>query len=416
MKRSPSVLFVTPILGHPPKGGPELRIENSIKALSKISTLSIYSRTPCAAMGGARAVNFFKQHAVNFNFAPFCRQHEGLTGLLRRMINRLARAVSGRNLMSAVAETESDYGDVVKTALAQKADVIWLGYGNISYPLLRYIKQHCDLPVVLDTDSVWSRFVERELPFAHDEAERARIMEKAAKKTEEEQWGTQLADVTTGVSKVDMEYYQELVADPARVRLFSNVIDLDSYEPVPAPKGFKKPCMYLAGTFWPGSPMEDAARWTLDNVLPLLKQEVPDIHFYIAGRASNSVLADVNDASVTITGELPSVLPYLCNASVVIVPLRFESGTRFKILEAGACGTPVVSTRLGAEGIPVEHGQSILLADTPEDFTQAIIKVLQDQALANSLGANLRELIVNGYSLETLADEGRKIINYAVKG
>lgn len=415
MKRLPIILFVTPVLGHPPKGGPELRIENSIKALSKISALSLYCRVNRKSMGGKKAIRFFQRLTGKVYFGPFCSRQNELARIIIRGINLICRTVTGRNAILRAIEGEKDYADVVRTAQLLKVDVIWLGYGNISYPLLKYIKEHCTIPVVLDTDSVWSRYVLRELPYARNEEDREKIAAKGALKAEEERRGARLADVTTGVSEVDMVYYRELVNDSAKVRLFSNVIDLNSYAPVSPPNGFRKPCMYLAGTFWPGSPMEDAARWMLEHVLPLLKPELPDLHFYIAGKASDTILADVRDDNVTITGTLPSVLPYLSNATIAVVPLRFESGTRFKILEAGACGIAVVSTTLGAEGIPVEDGKDILIADTPEAFAWSVLRVVRDRELAASLGRNLRELVSNSFSLETLAQEGREILEYVMQ-
>lgn len=414
MLDKPSILFVTPVLGHPPKGGPELRIENSIKALAKVSTVSLYCRISHSQMGGDAAVRYLETFVNSIFFAPFCQRKLGLSSLVPRGINRISRTVIGRNLIIPSDKREDDYQDVVRTAESLGVDVIWVGYGNISYPLLRYIKEHSSFPVVLDTDSVWSRFVLRGLPYVKDEKEKKRIEKEGIQKEEEERWGTKLADITTGVSEIDMEYYRGLTNDPAKVHLFSNVIDLDYYAPVVPPDGFRKPCMYLAGTFWPGSPMEDAARWMLDLVLPLLKRELSGIHFYIAGRGSKEVLADVQDDDVTISGELTSVLPYLTNASVAVVPLRFESGTRFKILEAGACSIPVVSTTLGAEGIPAIDGKEILLADTPEDFARSVAKIIRDRELAISLARNLRELIANHFSIDTLARDGDEIINYLI--
>jgi len=214
------------------------------------------------------------------------------------------------------------------------------------------------------------------------------------------------------VSEVDAEYYRGLTGNPGSVHIFSNVIDLNSYKCVPPPREFTTPCIYLAGTFWVGSPMEDSARWLLELVLPILKQAVPDIHVYIAGRGSAQVLADIHDNAVTVTGELSTVLPYLTNATVAVVPLRFESGTRFKILEAGACGIPVVSTTLGAEGIPTTNGRDILIADTPEDFSQAIIEAIHDRKFAENLGMNLKELVTRRYSIDVLANEGQVVLDY----
>ena len=415
MKNRPTILFVTSVIGHPPKGGPELRIENSIKALHRISTLSLYCRVARANMGGEAAVDFLQRFANRIYFAPFCQRQTGPIFFISRVINWIARTVAGRNMIPDSVEGEDDYADVVSRAQSLKVDVIWLGYGNISYPLLKHIKEHSTIPVVLDTDSVWSRYVLRGLPYADNEAERRKIAEKGVQKAEEERWGTELADVTTGVSDVDVEYYRSLSSDPARVRRFSNVIDLDSYAQTSPPEDLQKPCIYLAGSFWPGSPMEDAARWMLEHVWPLLRQALPELHFYIIGKASDTVLADVRDDKVTITGTLPTVLPYLTNVSVVVVPLHFESGTRFKILEAGACSVAVVSTSLGAEGIPVENEKNILIADTPEDFAVSIIKIIRDQELATSLGRNLRELVAENFSLDALAKEGSEILDYVVK-
>jgi glycosyltransferase involved in cell wall biosynthesis len=191
------------------------------------------------------------------------------------------------------------------------------------------------------------------------------------------------------------------------------VVDTETYQQVPPPiANFKKPSIYLAGTFWRRSPMTDAVRWVIREVMPFLRQQIPDIHFYILGTGSAQELSDVNDPSITIVGKLPSVLPYLCYVNLALVPLRFESGTRFKILEAGACGTPVVSTTLGAEGIPVTHEEDILIADEPKIFADSIIRLITDRDLAIRLAENLKKLVHEKYSIVSLANEGRIILDY----
>jgi glycosyltransferase involved in cell wall biosynthesis len=116
--------------------------------------------------------------------------------------------------------------------------------------------------------------------------------------------------------------------------------------------------------------------------------------------------------NVTVTGRLESVLPYLCNTDVALVPLKFESGTRFKILEAGACKVPLVSTTLGAEGIPVVDGEHILIADDPMSFADAIIRLLENRSLANRLAVNCQDLVKEKYSVETLLLEAKRILGY----
>jgi len=404
------VIFVTPILQHPPKGGPQLRIENSIKALSRISDLHIYSRSSLAGIGGQSAVDFFRELVDGFYFAPFCRGRNAIVRFLYRYGNMATRTIFKRTIFGQ--ETKADYQDLIHTAEAIKADVIWLGYGNISYQLLEYIKAHSPLPVVLDTDSVWSRFVLRGLPYAVDESDRKIIVAEGRRKEAEEQWGTKLANVTTAVSEVDADYYRDVSDKPEKIHLFSNVIDPESYKKAFPPENFKRPCLYLAGSFWKGSPMEESARWVLDKIFPLVRERIPGIHFYIIGSGSDLILSDINDKNVTITGELNSVLPYLANAAVSIVPLHFESGTRFKILEAGVCGIPVVSTTLGAEGICVTDGKDILIADSIEEFAECIVRLIENPVLANTMGNNLKKLVNNKYSLDVLAQEGMKILEF----
>jgi glycosyltransferase involved in cell wall biosynthesis len=294
------------------------------------------------------------------------------------------------------------------------ADVLWFGYGNISYPVMRAFRRlRPNLKIVCDTDSVWSRFVLRELPYAT--GERRKQIAKAGKKkeAEEREW-VDFCDVTTAVSEVDAEYYRGLTNNKAKIHLFPNVIDVDSYrQPPPAPDDFSKPAIFLAGSFGRAhSPMDMAARWMLEEVFPLLRERIPGVHFYIVGNNSDRSFGHLNGPNTTATGRLESVLPYLCHANVALVPLKYESGTRFKILEAGACSVPLVSTTLGAEGIPVIDGEHILIADDASGFASAILRLLEDKELANMLAANCNRLVCKQFSVDALAKDASRILEY----
>jgi glycosyltransferase involved in cell wall biosynthesis len=97
---------------------------------------------------------------------------------------------------------------------------------------------------------------------------------------------------------------------------------------------------------------------------------------------------------------------------VALVPLKYESGTRFKILEAGACSVPLVSTTLGAEGIPVIDGEHILIADDASGFASAILRLLEDKELANMLAANCNRLVCKQFSVDALAKDASRILEY----
>ena len=130
------------------------------------------------------------------------------------------------------------------------------------------------------------------------------------------------------------------------------------------------------------------------------------------GNNSELSFGDKNSHNITVTGRLKSVLPYLCNTDVALVPLKFESGTRFKILEAGACNVALVSTALGAEGIPVFDGEHILIADEAEDFANSIVRLLDDKEFAKKIAINCHKLINDNFSIETLVVEAKQILEY----
>ncbi len=400
------VLFTTPILEHPAAGGPQLRIENSIKALAKVCQLDVISRAGGAPEAASKTDGYFRELSEEYHVVPRLvssrarNRYLSLPGkILTRLFNRSAKG-------------DADF--IVNHIDRRKIDVVWFGYGNISYPLIRLIKKRRpNVRLVCDTDSVWSRFVLRELPYATGVRKVRVLITGRTKEAEERAW-VNLCDVTTAVSEIDAHYYRTIAKDKIRVHLFSNVIDTASYEERPAaPIGFKKPSIYLAGSFgFPNSPMDNAGRWMLEEVFPIVLKSYPDVHFYIVGRNSEINFGHLSGPNITVTGRLESVLPYLCNTDIALVPLKYESGTRFKILEAGACNVPLVSTTLGAEGIPVVHGEHILIADKPQEFADAIITLLRDKDLANKLAQNCRKLVVDKFSVDSLADEAKRILDY----
>ena len=397
------VLFTTPVLEHPPAGGPALRIENSIKALSIVCELHIVTRHPRCHIGGIKAELFYRRYCKQFNYTP------SVAGLLE---NRYLRQI--QKIKRRFYNSHDDVDYILNYVDMNKIDIVWFGYGNISFSLIKEIKQiRKNLKVVCDTDSVWSRYILRELPYETDSNRRSQIENEGREKEKEEKEWVNLCEITTAVSEVDADYYRKLSNKPDRVKIFSNVIDLNNYRDIPKPPpDFKKPCMYLAGTFWPQSPMEKAARWMISEVMPIVKKTIPDIHFYIVGKGSKETLSDVNNPSITITGKLSSVLQYLCHADVSVVPLKFESGTRFKILEAGACGIPIVSTSLGAEGIPVTDGVDIIIADGPDEFSQGIVKIIQDKEFGKKIANNCKCLVQDCYSIELLSKEAKEILKF----
>lgn len=397
------ILYTSPILEYPAAGGPQLRIENSIKALSKISELYVVSRNAEYLMGGKRAIDYYETISKEFFFAP------SVTNVYRNKYFRKIQRIFRKLFLNKI---KKDAKYIVDLAKNNDLNIIWFGYGNISFELIKEVKSlNPNLKTVCDTDSVWSRFVLRELPYENDPKRIAKIKKEGALKEQEEKEWVNFCDITTAVSEIDAIYYKDLAHDKSKIMLFSNVIDFSNYLiPVETPKDFKSPSVYLAGTFGHRSAMDKAARWFIYEIYPIIKEKIKDIHFYIIGNGSKETLSDINDRSISILGKVDSVLPYLKSIDVSLVPLQFESGTRFKIMEAAACKKPIVSTTLGAEGIPVEDRKHILIADSEVDFANAVIKLLNDKKTAEYISENCYNLIRSLNSVDSLVLEGKEIL------
>src|SRR5205085_156904 len=122
-------------------------------------------------------------------------------------------------------------------------------------------------------------------------------------------------------------------------------------------------------------PNEDAAIWFAEEILPEVKRVQGRTHFAVVGRNPSPRVKKLASEDVEVTGTVPDVRPYLRGAICLAVPIRVGGGTRLKILEAFAARVPVVSTRVGAEGIACTHEQEVLFAETPSEFARAIARL-----------------------------------------
>jgi len=152
-------------------------------------------------------------------------------------------------------------------------------------------------------------------------------------------------------------------------------------------------------------PNEDGVQYFTKEILPLVRKRIPDVVITIVGRNPYPSLLESSerDNGIVVTGRVDDVRPYIDNASVFVVPLRIGGGTRLKIYEAMAMERAVVSTTIGAEGLPLTPGKEILIADTPEEFAESVIGLLDNREMAQELGRNAATRVRNEFGWDHVA-------------
>lgn len=158
-------------------------------------------------------------------------------------------------------------------------------------------------------------------------------------------------------------------------------------------------------------PNEDAVLYFADRILPALSAEIPGVSLTVAGRNPGPALLRLARANplIKVVGRVDDIRPYLERAAVFVVPLRIGGGTRLKIFEAMAMEKPVVSTAVGAEGLPVADGKDLLIADSPEEFASAVIRLLGDAVFATALGEQARATVCQQFGWERAASSFAEI-------
>ena len=188
-----------------------------------------------------------------------------------------------------------------------------------------------------------------------------------------------------------------------KVDVIPNGVDTKTLQPLM--KNVEKPALIFVGSMdYP--PAVDASVYFCSQVLPLIRKKVPEVGVWLVGRNPTQEIKDLgkDDAHIHVTGMVDSVIDYYEKATITIVPLRAGGGTRLKILESMALGKPIVSTSIGCEGINVEDGKNILIADTPELFSEYIIQLMESELLRNKITTEARKLVESTYDWQILSD------------
>ncbi|HEU5102663.1 MAG TPA: glycosyltransferase, partial [Roseiflexaceae bacterium] len=149
-------------------------------------------------------------------------------------------------------------------------------------------------------------------------------------------------------------------------------------------------------------PNVEGALWLAQEVWPRVRRLRPGARLTLAGRAPPPPIATLAAPDVRVPGDLPDLRPIYARSSLVVAPIFWGSGVRIKLLEAMACGLPIVSTPLAAEGIDLRDGESGLFAERPDAFAAAIARLLDDTHMRTRLGSAARAIVERDYDAERI--------------
>src|ERR1041385_1476993 len=210
-----------------------------------------------------------------------------------------------------------------------------------------------------------------------------------------------MADHVLAVSQTDRDFFAAQLP-PEKLTIIPTGVDVEYFQPQGKP--VENTLVFTGSMDW--LPNEDGIFYFMQEILPKIRQEIPEVTLTVVGRKPSArmlALAAERPVEIRLTGWVDDIRPFLAEGAVCIVPLRIGSGTRLKIFEAMAMGKAVVSTTIGAEGLPVRNEEDLLLADSPEAFARNVVMLLRDDQTRERLGSAARELVQSKYSWASVA-------------
>lgn len=393
----------------------------------KIAWVKAGGLVPLDSGGKLRSFHIAKElaklHKVTFftYYAEEARdEHQSLTSLFDKVVAHPLKIRSGRGMGEALkylstyfsslpyviskychAEVAHRLRDVLA---ADKYDVIICDFLTPA-PIIPFDR---GIPVVIFTHNVEAMIWKRHWEVAENPVWKLACRREFHKmQTAELRFLRQSAHVLT-VSETDTEFFAQDI-DRAKITTIPTGVETEYFHPM---EGEEPDSLVFTGSMdW--MPNEDGILYFAEQILPLIRQRRPNTKLWVVGRRPGKrveALAE-SDSGIQVTGRVEDVRPYIAKGSVYVVPLRIGGGTRLKIFEAMAMGKAVVSTTIGAEGLPVTTGSDIILADSPELFANAVCDLLESSEKRKLLGAAARKLVEERYSWAAVAKNVDQALN-----
>lgn len=382
------ILFVTPYLPSPPYFGAQRRLDGLMRGLAARHEVSLLSFV-AADVHTERSLEVSRSYCREFDVI----RHDvlNLTGQKKRLM-QLRSLLSRGSFELRLLHRREFQARLDRLLTTRDWDIVQVEFCHMGiYRFRRTPGTRTRL--VLDEHNIEYDLVKRTAETAEGAVRRVYAQVNWRKLEREERDCWRRFDGTALTSVRDEEMLKS--AEPSTpTAVVPNAVDLDTFRPNGAARDPASLLFLGAISYFPNT---DGILYFLDAIFPKIVALRPDVQLRIVGMSPpESVLAH-RSRNVEVTGFVEDPLPYMDRASVFVVPLRVGGGTRLKVVEAMGKGKAIVSTRIGAEGIDVEHEKNVLLADDPEDFARQVVRLLDDPELAARLGTEARRLAEERY-------------------
>jgi sugar transferase (PEP-CTERM/EpsH1 system associated) len=269
-------------------------------------------------------------------------------------------------------------------------------------PALKAVRARTGIPVLYDSVDCISWFLQQELETTRNPLKKALVYSELQKMRRYE--GRALADFDQMIITAthDRDLLGALTGQAQSIQVVNNCVDTDYFTLWTGPRVANSLVFCAKLDYFPNA---QAILHFCENTLPLIWKQRPHVCLTIVGNnPPPSVCALATDQRITVTGYVPDIRPYLGTASVALAPLLIAAGTQFKILEALAMGTPMVTTPRCCRALQTQHGVHLLAAEGSQAFADAVLQLLDDPRLAQQLGRAGRRFVTEHYSWASAAN------------
>lgn len=256
----------------------------------------------------------------------------------------------------------------------------------------------------LDSDK-WRQYSEQHgFPMSYVYSREQKLLSQYEKKIVEK------FDSCLFITQAEIDLFAKTHPGFTNIYAIENGLDRTLFFPPEVKRDVTQPIFLFAGVMdYP--PNIDAVMWFVNNAWQNILKQWPDAKFYIAGmNPTDKVQQLANISGIEVTGFVEDIKPYFDQANIFVAPFRIARGVQNKILQAFACGLPVIATSMGAEGIRCNANQDILIADTPDAYLTQIATLMDNRLLYDQLSNNALNTIKNHYSWDSILAPFKKLI------